>query len=71
MGHRTGELPAVASDSLSLPFLVVAAAISGVGLISAMLFLMTFNAVWFLGLLGMVVGGLMLFSPRAGIDRAK
>lgn len=58
-------------NSLSLPFLVLSTILIGVGLFSAMEWLVTFSWAWFAGLGLLVIGAIMLFSPRAGSDRAE
>lgn len=60
-----------ASRSVSIPFVVIAALLVGAGLFSAMVWLVTFQWIYFAGLGLLVIGGLMLFSPRAGADRAQ
>lgn len=57
--------------TLSVPFLVLAALLIGAGLFSAMVWLVTFQWLWFAGLGLLVIGGVMLFSSRAGADRAE
>ncbi|MGI0131623.1 MAG: hypothetical protein ACREDK_00775 [Thermoplasmata archaeon] len=61
---------AATTDSLYLPFLVAAALLIGGGLFSAMFWLVTLQWVWFAGIGLLVLGALMLFSRRAGADRA-
>jgi len=59
-----------AHDGLSVPFLVLAAILIGVGLAGMAYFLVTFQWIYFASVILVVTGGLMLFTPRAGPDRA-
>jgi hypothetical protein len=59
-----------ARSPISVGWVVVAAVLMGVGIFMLAYFLLTFNLLLFLGILPCVIGGLMLFSPRAGLDRA-
>lgn len=70
MAAHSASSVARASRSISIPFLVVAALLIGAGLFSAMVWLVTFQWIWFAGLGLLTIGALMLFSSRAGADRA-
>ena len=59
-----------AKSPVSIPFVVVASILIGIGLASAALWLVYFNWLLFLGFVPLVVGALMLFSPRAGAEKA-
>ncbi len=65
------SVAAPVSKALSVPFLVVAALLIGAGLFSAMVWLVTFQWIWFAGLGLLVIGAIMLFSSRAGADRTE
>ena len=74
-GEMSGE--SVASEHrphekspISIPYLLAAAVLIGIGLTSASLWILSFNWLLFLGFAPLVVGAFMLFSPRAGADRA-
>lgn len=59
-----------APNTISVPFVIGAAAVVGVGLFALMEFLFTFNPL-FLGGVGLVLlGALMMLSPRSGSDHA-
>ncbi len=60
-----------AKRTISIPFLVAAALLIGGGLFTISLWLTYFNWWFFLGLLPLIVGALMLFNPRTGLDRAE
>jgi hypothetical protein len=49
---------------------VAAALLIGLGLTLLAYVLVTFDLLYFLGIVPCVVGGLMLFSRRAGVDSA-
>lgn len=70
VAHPPASAPAM-PRTLSVPFLVLAALLIGAGLFSAMVWLVTFQWLWFAGLGLLVIGGVMLFSSRAGADRAE
>lgn len=65
---RTGET--VSRRTLSLPFLLAAAAIIGVAVILFTEFMLTFELVYLPSVLLFLVGGLMLFHPLSGPDRS-
>ncbi len=55
---------------ISIPYLLGAAVLIGIGLVCASLWIVYFDWRLFLGFGPLVVGAFMLFSPRAGADRA-
>jgi hypothetical protein len=55
---------------ISVPWVVLSALLVGIGLFLVAFWLITMEWVWFLGLVPAVVGGVMLFDPRAGADHA-
>lgn len=63
---RAGSTP----RSLSLPFLLAAAAIIGVGVMVFTEFMLTFDLVYLSSVLLFLLGGLMLFHPLSGPDRS-
>ena len=67
-GHGHGGSTA---NSLSVGYLVLATALCGVGISLTSLWMITQDWLYFPGLLLSVVGGLMLFSPRAGSNVAE
>jgi Na+/proline symporter len=71
-GYSTGEPPSQASSasSLSVPFLVLAAVLIGVGLFGMAYWLVTFQWVYFASLIPLALGGYMLFTRGTGPDRA-
>ena len=62
---------AAARNAISVPFVVVAALLAGLGLWSLLTWLMTFNWLYFAGIAPMLAGALMLFHRLAGSDRAE
>jgi membrane-bound ClpP family serine protease len=72
MEHSAGAEPAqsLGHSTLSLPWLVAAALLIGGGLFVISYFILTFQLVYLAGIAMVVVGGLMLFDPRAGPDHA-
>ncbi|MGD0256505.1 MAG: hypothetical protein ABSB90_01305 [Thermoplasmata archaeon] len=58
------------SSPISVPWVVAAALLIGLGLTLLAYVLVTFDLLYFLGIVPCVVGGLMLFSRRAGVDSA-
>lgn len=74
MGHTMGDQPGKdhhgpPPGSISVLFVALAAILIGSGLLLLFLWLITFAWVWFVGVLPVTVGTLMLFDPRAGADR--
>lgn len=60
-----------ARNSLSVLFLIGAVVLIGIGLLTAFLWLVTFDWWLFLGFLPLAVGTIMLFDRRAGSNRAE
>ncbi len=58
------------ADSLSIPYLVCAAILCGVGLFGMAYLLVSFNFLYFLSLIPLVSGAVMLFMPRTGPDHS-
>ena len=58
-------------NSISVPFVIAASVLAGVGLLLVLLWLITFNWLYFPGVALVLAGGLMLFDRRAGSDRAE
>lgn len=63
--HRHG-----APNSISIPWVVLASVLMGLGVLMLALWLVTFNFLLFSGSLVLLVGFLMVFSPRMGSDHA-
>jgi membrane-bound ClpP family serine protease len=59
-----------APSSISIPFVVLAAILIGAGLLLLFTWLVTFSWLWFVGVLPVTLGTLMLFDRRAGADVA-
>ena len=66
--ETSGHAPV--ANSLSVPFLILAAILCGVGLFGMALWLVTFNWLYFASLLSLLGGAVMLFTRRTGSDRA-
>lgn len=65
--------PVVHSPShrdLSLPFLLAAAVIIGIGVMIFTEFMLTFEPIYLVSVLLFLAGGLMLFHPLSGPDRS-
>ena len=65
-----GGSPAHVKSPISVGWVVVSALLIGVGLFCIAWWLYTFNLEFSFGIALVVVGGFMLFSPRAGLDHA-
>jgi Na+/proline symporter len=59
-----------AEGSLSIPFLVLAAVLVGVGLAGMAYWLVTFQWLYFASVIPTALGGYMLFTRGTGPDRA-
>lgn len=59
-----------APSTISVMWVILSALVLGLGLFTVTYWLLTQNWLYFAGVLPTVVGGLMLFSPRAGWDHA-
>ena len=55
---------------ISVPWVILAALLMGLGVFMMAYFLVTFSWIYFLGIAPCVAGGLMLFSRQAGVDSA-
>lgn len=58
------------TNTLSIPFVIGATLLAVLGTISVLFFVITFQWIYFLGVVPAVVGALLFFSPRAGSDHA-
>lgn len=58
------------ASTVSLPWLLVAAAIIGVGVMLYTEFMLTFSLIYLPSVLLFLAGGLMLFHPLSGADRS-
>ncbi len=67
--NRTSS-PPTTPDLLSVPFLVVAALLIGAGIWLIFTWILSFEWIYFSGVFCLAAGGLMLFSPRTGLDRS-
>jgi len=65
-----GTEKAVHRVPISIPFVVLAAVLCGLGLLSLSYWLITFTWVLLAGVVPLAVGAYMLFTPRAGWDHA-
>lgn len=68
-GHAHGASPH-AKTPISVPWVVLAALLIGGGVLLISTWLTYFNWIYFSGVFLLLIGGLMLFSPRAGIDHS-
>ena len=59
-----------APNSISVPFVILASVLMGVGLMLTFVWLITFNWLLFPGILVVVAGALMILDPRMGSDHA-
>jgi hypothetical protein len=66
--HPTPHLDA--PNTISVPFVIAAAALIGAGLFAISQFLVTFNYLYFGGVALVFLGAMMMLSPRAGSDHA-
>ena len=55
---------------ISIPFVTLAAILIGVGVFALAYFMISFDLLYLGGVLALLTGGLMLFHPLAGLDRA-
>jgi len=71
-GFSTGEPREHAStaSSLSVPFLVLATVLIGVGMFGMAYWLVTFQWVYFASVIPLALGAYMLFTRGTGPDRA-
>jgi type IV secretory pathway TrbL component len=59
-----------APNTISIPWVVLASVLMGIGVLMLALWLVTFNFLLFTGSLVLLAGFLMIFSPRMGSDHA-
>ena len=57
-------------NTISVPFVILACVLMGVGLLMTLVWLITFNWLLFPGVGLVVIGALMTLSPRMGSDHA-
>jgi cytochrome c biogenesis factor len=62
--------PPRAKSPISLPFVVLASLLMGLGIFAMAIWLVTLNWIWFGGILPILTGALMLFDRRAGAESA-
>lgn len=65
-----GAHGAAATGRISIPWVLLAAVLSGLGLFLVTFWLLTGDWVYFVGIPIVIVGCLMFFSPRMGIEHA-
>ncbi|MCI4360058.1 MAG: hypothetical protein L3J95_06595 [Thermoplasmata archaeon] len=63
--------PASARNSISVSFVIVASVVAVLGLFSLLLWLITFQWVYFFGVVPMTLGALMFFHTKMGSNRAE
>ena len=61
---------AVTKSPISIPWVIVASLLAGLGVFSMVLWLYTFQWIYFGGILPILTGTLMMFDRRAGADSA-
>jgi hypothetical protein len=59
-----------APNSISLPWVLLASILMGIGVLLIVLWIVTFNFLYFTGVFVVLAGFLMVFDPRMGSDRA-
>ncbi|HYA57490.1 MAG TPA: hypothetical protein VEH57_03380 [Thermoplasmata archaeon] len=69
-GVATRAHPAAEHGSVSIPILVLAAVLVGLGLLGMAYWLITFQWALLASVIPLALGGLLLFTPRTGPDRA-
>ena len=65
-----GTDPKVERVPISVPWVILAAVLCGLGILSLSYWLITFTWILFGGVVPLALGAYMLFSPRAGWDHA-
>lgn len=70
MATHGGSGSAVVKSAISIPWVVLSSLLAGVGIFSMVLWLYTFEWIYFGGILPILTGTLMMFDRRAGADRA-
>lgn len=58
------------SPKLSIPFVIGATLLAVLGMTGVLFFVITFQWIYFLGVIPMAIGALMYFSPYAGPNHA-
>ncbi|MCI4347355.1 MAG: hypothetical protein L3J97_01885 [Thermoplasmata archaeon] len=58
-------------NSISIPYVVGASVLAGLGLLALQLWIITFEWIYFLGVLPVLFGALMLFHRYAGSNSAE
>ncbi|MGA8710454.1 MAG: hypothetical protein WB786_04390 [Thermoplasmata archaeon] len=69
-GSEKGSAHPSAPSSLSVPFLVLASVLIGLGMAGMAYWLVTFQWLYFASVIPLVLGALMLFARGTGPDRA-
>jgi hypothetical protein len=73
-GHAGSTVPHHAKhdapNTISIPFVLLASVLMGIGLLLTLVWLITFNWLLFPGVGLVVIGALMTLSPRMGSDHA-
>ncbi|HEV8050180.1 MAG TPA: hypothetical protein VGP88_06260 [Thermoplasmata archaeon] len=59
-----------APNSISVPFVLLASVLMGIGLMLIFTWLITFDWLFFPGVLVVAIGAFMMLSPRMGSDHA-
>jgi hypothetical protein len=59
-----------AVSPISVPWVVLASLVCGVGIFLVWFWLETFNWIFFPGIVAVIVGAMMFMSDRAGLDHA-
>ena len=65
-GHHAGDAP----NTISIPWVIAASLLMGVGLFLISVWIVTFDFLYLLGIFVVLVGALMIVSPRMGSDHA-
>ena len=66
VGHHGADAP----NTISIPWVIGASLLMGIGLFLISVWIVTFNILYFGGVFVVVVGALMVISPRMGSDHA-
>jgi hypothetical protein len=65
-----GPVAAAGTDTISIPWVLLSAALCGIGLFAVSYWLLTQSWLWFLGIIPVILGAMMFLSPRMGPDHA-
>ncbi len=68
--HGHGHPEELPEGSVSIPIVIGAAVLVGIGIMSMAFWLITFHWVFFAGVLPLSAGGLLFFTRFTGADRA-